>query len=84
MLKTKISKEEKMALARVLFMHYLLYFRKGNKNNRQTLINTDSKVNAMKPAYALKLDLKIRRTNVETHKIDGSIFETFGMLLASF
>lgn len=38
----------------------------------------------MIPAYASKLDLKIYHTNVSAQKIDGSTFEMFKMILASF
>ena len=38
----------------------------------------------MTPGYASKLGLKVRPTNVEAQKIDGSTLETFGMVLASF
>ena len=38
----------------------------------------------MTSGYALKLDLKIYFTNIEVQKIDGSIFKTFEIVLASF
>ena len=38
----------------------------------------------MTSGYALKLGLKVRSTNLGAQKIDGSILETFGMVLASF
>ena len=38
----------------------------------------------MIPGYILKLGLKIRLTNVKAQKIDGSTFETFEIVLASF
>lgn len=50
----------------------------------QALINSASKVNAMTPAYVLKLGFKLYQTNVEAQKIDGTTFETFEMVLASF
>lgn len=34
--------------------------------------------------YALKLGFAARYTDVKTQKIDGSIFETFEIVLASF
>ena len=43
-----------------------------------------SGVNAIAPAYASKLGLRVRRTDVGAQKIDGSTLETFGMVLASF
>ena len=48
------------------------------------MLNSGSKVNAMSPAYAKKLGLKTRKTNVGAQKIDGSTLETFGMVIADF
>ena len=47
-------------------------------------MNSNSKVNAMNPDYARKLKLKIHKTNVWAQKIDGFIWETFGMIIADF
>ena len=38
----------------------------------------------MSPAYAKRLGLKTRKTNVGAQKIDGSALETFGMVIADF
>ena len=38
----------------------------------------------MNPAYVGKLGLHIWKTNVRAKKIDGSTFETFGMVIADF
>ena len=38
----------------------------------------------MTPAYILELGFKVRQTNVEAQKINGSTFKTFKMVLASF
>ena len=38
----------------------------------------------MTPAHTSKLGLKVYFTNVRAQKIDGSIFKTFGIVLASF
>lgn len=35
-------------------------------------------------AYVLKLDFRVRRIDIKAQKIDGSIFETFRIVLASF
>lgn len=48
------------------------------------MINSGSKVNAMTPIYIAKLGLKIRKTNIRAQKIDGSILNTFGIVLADF
>ena len=38
----------------------------------------------MTPAYASKLGLRVHRTDVRAQKIDGSILQTFVMVLANF
>ena len=38
----------------------------------------------MTPAYASRLGLRARHTNVGAQKIDGSTLQTFGMVLADF
>ena len=48
------------------------------------MLNSGSKVNAMSPAYAKRLGLKTRKTNVRAQKIDGSALKTFGMVIADF
>ena len=48
------------------------------------LIDSESEVNTMTPAYASKLDLIVCLTNVKVQKFDGSTLETFGIVLTSF
>ena len=50
----------------------------------RALLDSDSKVNAMSPAYTKRLGPKTRKTNVGAQKIDGSTLETFGMVIADF
>ena len=78
---TKISKEDNMPLQRVPCVHYLIRFK---KKEVQTLIDSGSEANAMTPAYASKLGLRVHRINIGAQKIDSSTLETFGMVLASF
>ena len=80
---TEISKEDEVAIERVPCVHYPLRFQKDTADVK-ALIDSGSEVNAMTPAYALKLDLRACHTNVGAQKIDGSTLETFGMVLASF
>lgn len=61
---TWAGKKNELVLDKVLYIHYLLHFRKNKENKLQALINLDSKVNAMTPAYASKLGLKVHHTNV--------------------
>ena len=48
------------------------------------MLDSGSEVNAISPAYAKRLGLKTRKTNVGAQKIDGSALETFGMVIADF
>ena len=80
---TEASKEEEVALARIPCIHYPLRFQKDT-NKVQALIDIGSKVNAMAPAYVLKLGLQVCQTDVGVQKIDDSAFETFEMVLANF
>lgn len=79
----EVSKEKEAALAKILYIYYLLCFQK-NINEIQALINFGSKVNVMTPIYTSKLGLQIRQTNVKAQKIDSSTLETLKMVLASF
>lgn len=63
------------------YIYYLLYI---HNNKVWTLFDNINKVNAMRLDYGQELDFKIWKTNIETHKIDGSILETFGLIIADF
>ena len=78
---TEASKKDVVALDQIFCICYLILFK---KNKVQTLINFDSKVNAITSRYALKLDLKIRPINVGVQKINGSTFKICIIVLASF
>ena len=80
---TETSKEDDVTLERVPCVHYPIHFRKDTADVK-ALIDSGSEVNAMTPAYASKLGLQVRHTDVGAQKIDGSTLETFGMVLASF
>lgn len=53
-----------MALIKVLYIYYPLYFYKDKKNMFRALINFSGEINAMTLAYALKLGLKIYHIGV--------------------
>ena len=74
---------EDTSLARVPCIHYPVQFRK-DPNGTQALLDSGSEVNAMNPAYASRLGLRVHRNDIGAQKIDGSTLETFGMVLASF
>ena len=62
-------------------IHYPVQFK---KNKVQALIDSGSEVKAMNPAYAKKLELRVRQTDVGAQKIDGSHLNTIGMLITGF
>ena len=82
------NRSEEVVLERVPCIYYPVWFQEdqgqGNQKQIRALLDSGSKVNAMSPAYAKKLGLKTRKTNVRAQKIDGSALETFGMVIADF
>ena len=74
---TETSKE----VVRVPCIHYPVRFQ---AEQVRALLDSGSEVNAMSPAYAERLGLKTRKTNIGAQKIDGSTLETFGMVIADF
>ena len=76
----------KATLERVLCIWYLVRFCWKNDKyvdkDIKALIDSGSKVNAMPPAYAIKLGLCTGKIDVGTQKIDRSYLDTFGMLIA--
>ena len=82
-LATGTSKEDEVSLERVLCVHFPLHFQQDTADVG-ALIDSGSEVNAMKPAYVSKLGLRVHYTNVGAQKIDGSILQIFGTVLANF
>ena len=81
---TSVSKiDGSKEVIRVPCIHYPVCFQEGQEQIG-ALFDSGSKVNAMSPAYAKRLGLKTRKTNVRAQKIDGSALETFGMVIADF
>ena len=78
---TETSKEDDVPLQKVLCVHYSIRFK---KKEVQALIASGSEVNTMILAYASRPGLRVHRNDIEAQKIDGSIFETFEIVLASF
>ena len=63
---TEASKKNNIILNWVPYIHSLLHLRIDKKNKVWILIHSGSKVNAIKPAYILELDLRICQTDVGT------------------
>ena len=76
-------REKNILLAKVLCIYYSIQFRK-DPNGIQVLLNSGNEVNAINPAYTLRLSLQVHYTNIRAQKIDGSTLEIFGMVLANF
>ena len=72
------KKEEKFD--RVPYIWYLITF----KDQTEALLDSESEVNVMNQVFAHQLALKIWKTNIEAQKIDGTILETYGMVVLSF
>ena len=79
-----IHKGKKVILDQVPCIYYLVQFQNNKKTTIWVLMNSDSEVNAMTPAYVKKLGLQTRKTDIKTQKIDGSSINAFGMVIASF
>ncbi len=65
-------------------MSYIWYPVQFQNNEVQALIDFDSKVNAITPAYATKLGLTARKTSVRAQKINSSPLDIYGIVLARF
>lgn len=69
-------------IVRVPCIYYLVQFQK--QKQVKALLDNGSEVNAMNPNFAWKLGLYIQKINIRAQKIDGSIFETFEIVIANF
>ena len=77
------SEGEYPSLARVLCIRYPITFRKKSVS-MSALFDSGSEVNAIHPTLARELGLPIRPTDVGAQKIDGTLLDTFGMVVAAF
>ena len=71
----------KTTLQHIFCIRYPIQFQ---DNEVEALLDFGSEVNAIIPAYAAKLGLRLRPTNVGAQKIDGLVLETHGMTSARF
>ena len=72
------------ALKRVPCIHYPVQFKDTDRAPMQALIDSGSEVNAIHPSFVKQLGLSIRPTDVGAQKIDGTILDTHGMVVAAF
>ena len=72
-----IKKEE---LEQVPYIRYPVTF----KDQTEALLDSESKVNVMSQAFAYQLGFTIWKTNVGAQKINGTILETYEMIISIF
>lgn len=77
---TSITKKKTKILEYVSCIWYAMMF----KDKTDALFDLESKVNIMSQAFALKLGLKIRKTNIKIEKIDCTTLKTYVMVVFMF
>ena len=81
---TSVIGAKKEALERVPCIHYPVQFKNMDRALVQALIDSGSEVNAVHPSFVKQLGLSIRPTDVGAQKIDGTMLNTNGMVVAVF
>ena len=79
----KKSKGEYPNLARVLCIRYPITLRKKSMSVL-ALLDSGSEVNAIYPTFTRKLGLFIRPTDIGVQKIDGTMLDTYRMVVTAF
>ena len=74
----------KKALKCVSYIHYPVQFKDISEAQVQALIDSEIEVNAIHPIFAKQVDLSIRPIDVGVQKIDGTMLDTHGMVVAAF
>ena len=88
---TKASKNGKKSksgeypenLVQVLCIWYLVNFQKKFASVSM-LFDSSSEVNAIQPTFISELKLLIRPTNIGEQKIDSTMLDTYGIVVAAF
>ena len=70
-------------LERIFYIRYPVKFKK-NKTPLQAFIDSESEVNVMHISFAKQLGLSSQSTDVRAQKIDGTMLDTNGMVVAAF
>ena len=78
-----VTDARKEALERVPYIYYPVRFKK-DKTQIQALVDSRSEVNAMHPSFAKQLGLPIWLTYVRAQKINDTMLDTHGMVVAAF
>ena len=71
-------------LDKVLCICYPVQFRKDNSKDVLALLGSGNELNLMILVYTAHLDFKVRVTNVDAQRIDGSSLATYGIVIAAF
>ncbi len=74
------DKKTEEELERISCIWYPVTF----KDQTEALLDSISVVNIMSQAFTHQLGLKIRKTNVEAQKIDGTTLKTYEMVVFTF
>ena len=61
-----------------------MQFWKDKNKDVLALLNSESKINEMTLAYTAQLGLKVQKIDINAQKIDGSLLETFGIIITTF
>ena len=77
------NKGEFPNLVQVSYIQYPIIFRKKSLSI-SALLDSGSKVNAIYPTFAWELKLSIRPTDVGVQKIDGTMLDSFEMVVTAF
>ena len=80
---SKGEKNLRLNLAQVPCIRYSISFQKKFVLVL-ALLDSSSRVNAIHLTFAKELDLPIRPTDVEIQKIDGTMLNTFGIIVVAF
>lgn len=73
--------QEKSKLQQVLYIYYLARL---GKFSIGALIHSCGKVNIIEPSFAMKLDIYISKTDMDTQKIDNSNMKTCEIIITAF
>ena len=78
MLTTEKKTEEKLKWVPCIWYFITL------KNQTKTLLNLESKINAINQAFASQLGFKIWKTNVKVQKIDSTTLKIYKIVVSIF
>ena len=81
---TSVTGAREEALECVSCIHYPVQFKDTDKAPVQALINLESEVNAIHPTFTKQLGLLIRSIDIGAQKIDGTMLDTHGRVVAAF